>query len=59
MIISLLGESAADYTGNSEFLQYDFISIRAATNGFDKANKLGRGGFGNVYKVINNKLGQT
>ncbi|XP_042031164.1 putative receptor-like protein kinase At4g00960 [Salvia splendens] len=42
-------ETAAN-TSDAEFLQYDFISIRAATNGFDKANKLGRGGFGNVYK---------
>ncbi|XP_042028472.1 putative receptor-like protein kinase At4g00960 [Salvia splendens] len=40
----------ADYIGDGEFQQYDFNSISAATNGFDEANRLGRGGFGTVYK---------
>ncbi|XP_047955380.1 cysteine-rich receptor-like protein kinase 44 isoform X2 [Salvia hispanica] len=40
----------ADYLSVGEFQQYDFVSISAATNGFDEANMLGRGGFGNVYK---------
>ncbi|CAB4275866.1 unnamed protein product [Prunus armeniaca] len=33
-----------------ESLQYDFETIRSATDDFSDANKLGRGGFGAVYK---------
>ncbi|CAI9787897.1 unnamed protein product [Fraxinus pennsylvanica] len=33
-----------------ESLQYEFGTIRAATNSFSDANKLGQGGFGVVYK---------
>ncbi|XP_024186895.1 putative receptor-like protein kinase At4g00960 isoform X2 [Rosa chinensis] len=33
-----------------EALQFDFDSIRVATNNFSEANTLGRGGFGAVYK---------
>ncbi|XP_050944333.1 cysteine-rich receptor-like protein kinase 27 [Cucumis melo] len=33
-----------------DFLQYDFKTIRGATNDFSTANELGRGGFGIVYK---------
>lgn len=33
-----------------ESLQYDFARLRAATNDFSHANKLGQGGFGTVYK---------
>ncbi|KAK4479092.1 hypothetical protein RD792_014603 [Penstemon davidsonii] len=33
-----------------ESLQYEFGKIRAATNDFSEANKLGQGGFGAVYK---------
>ncbi|KAK4485156.1 hypothetical protein RD792_007769 [Penstemon davidsonii] len=33
-----------------ESLQYEFGKIRAATNDFSEANKLGQGGFGVVYK---------
>jgi hypothetical protein len=32
-------------------LQFDFETIRLATNNFSDANKLGQGGFGTVYKV--------
>lgn len=35
-----------------ESLLYDFEIIKAATNDFSEANKLGEGGFGIVYKVI-------
>ncbi|KAL5839813.1 hypothetical protein ACOSQ4_012421 [Xanthoceras sorbifolium] len=41
---------APDEIGNVESLQYDFNTIRVATNNFSDANKLGRGGFGVVYK---------
>ncbi|XP_047958637.1 putative receptor-like protein kinase At5g39000 [Salvia hispanica] len=33
-------------------LQYDFARIRAATNDFSFANKVGQGGFGSVYKGL-------
>lgn len=33
-------------------LQFDFGSIRGATNDFSESNKLGQGGFGAVYRVI-------
>ncbi|KAH0718071.1 hypothetical protein KY285_014102 [Solanum tuberosum] len=34
----------------AEYLQYDFSTIRAATDNFSSDNKLGQGGFGPVYK---------
>ena len=35
-----------------ESWQFDFDTIKIATNGFSEENKLGEGGFGVVYKVI-------
>lgn len=32
-------------------LRFDFATVRAVTNDFSNANKLGHGGFGSVYKV--------
>lgn len=43
---------AVDEIRTAESLQYDFNTIKVATNDFSEANKLGRGGFGAVYKVI-------
>ncbi|XP_050157381.1 cysteine-rich receptor-like protein kinase 29 isoform X1 [Malus sylvestris] len=43
-----LGE--ADEILDTEALQFDLGSIRTATNNFSEANKLGRGGFGTVYR---------
>lgn len=37
-----------------ESLQFDLLTLRAATEDFCDANKLGQGGFGAVYKVIVN-----
>ena len=34
-----------------ESLQFDFVTIEAATNKFSDDNKIGEGGFGKVYKV--------
>ncbi|KAL8249213.1 hypothetical protein R6Q59_006081 [Mikania micrantha] len=36
--------------GTAESLHYDFNIVKAATNDFSEENKLGRGGFGTVYK---------
>lgn len=36
---------------NAESFQFEFETIRAATNNFADANKLGQGGFGAVYRV--------
>ncbi|KAB2012295.1 hypothetical protein ES319_D09G079700v1 [Gossypium barbadense] len=41
---------AVDEIITEESLQYDFNTIRAATDHFSDANKLGQGGFGAVYK---------
>ncbi|KAK4594978.1 hypothetical protein RGQ29_018636 [Quercus rubra] len=41
---------AVDQITIAESLQFDFGTIRAATNNFSDANKLGRGGFGVVYR---------
>lgn len=55
----LLIDRREDEIANVESLQFDFDTIRIATDGFSDANQLGRGGFGAVYKVIpsfNNNL---
>jgi len=36
----------------AESLQFDLNTITAATSDFSLDNKLGQGGFGEVYKVI-------
>lgn len=38
--------------GDIESLQFDLATIKAATDNFSDANKLGQGGFGAVYKVL-------
>nr|GMC81538.1 putative receptor-like protein kinase At4g00960 [Ipomoea batatas] len=38
------------FSQDAESLQYDFDTIRTATNNFSDSNKLGQGGFGPVYK---------
>lgn len=43
--------AASDEDTRAESLQFDFATVRVATNNFSDANKLGQGGFGAVYKV--------
>ncbi|MBA0627710.1 hypothetical protein Godav_022520, partial [Gossypium davidsonii] len=45
------GNAGYDIT-TIESLKYDFTTIEAATDKFSDANKLGKGGFGEVYKGI-------
>lgn len=35
---------------------FDFSTLAMATNNFSDENKLGQGGFGSVYKVINSSF---
>ncbi|OVA13144.1 Protein kinase domain [Macleaya cordata] len=50
--ITIVGTHAKDVDEieNVESLQFDFVTIRAATNNFSEVNKVGEGGFGVVYK---------
>jgi len=41
-----------DKTGNDTH-KFEFITILEATDNFSSTNKIGEGGFGPVYKVIN------
>ncbi|KAD7477483.1 hypothetical protein E3N88_00619 [Mikania micrantha] len=43
-------ETEAIDIGTVESLQYDFTLVKVATNDFSDENKLGKGGFGSVYK---------
>ncbi|CAK9320948.1 unnamed protein product [Citrullus colocynthis] len=45
-----LGDSAEEIN-NVETIQFDFETIKIATDDFASENKLGQGGFGAVYKV--------
>ncbi|XP_012449130.1 cysteine-rich receptor-like protein kinase 25 isoform X2 [Gossypium raimondii] len=44
-------ENEKDDISAIETLQYDFSTIEVATNNFSYSNKLGEGGFGEVYKA--------
>ncbi|KAK4726262.1 hypothetical protein R3W88_031179 [Solanum pinnatisectum] len=50
-IVILLFLLSIDEILTDESLQYDFSTIEAATNFFSMENKIGVGGFGDVYKV--------
>lgn len=40
-----------DEISTAESLQFDFDTVREATDGFSDAKRLGQGGFGAVYMV--------
>uniref|UniRef100_A0A5B7BSX4 Non-specific serine/threonine protein kinase n=1 Tax=Davidia involucrata TaxID=16924 RepID=A0A5B7BSX4_DAVIN len=49
--LKLIGiHEAVDGISTPESLQYDFATVRDATDDFSDTNKLGQGGFGPVYK---------
>ncbi|XP_038894834.1 putative receptor-like protein kinase At4g00960 [Benincasa hispida] len=50
IIILRARNSPKNGSPNVESLQFDFDTIRVATDGFSDENQLGRGGFGAVYK---------
>ncbi|KAF5742202.1 cysteine-rich receptor-like protein kinase 10 isoform X2 [Tripterygium wilfordii] len=43
-------ETGEDESLSLQSLQFDLSTIKAATNNFSERNKIGQGGFGNVYK---------
>jgi len=45
--IGLVGEESSTLQG----LQFDLVTIKEATNNFSPENEIGKGGFGEVYKV--------
>ncbi|XP_045787326.1 putative receptor-like protein kinase At4g00960 [Trifolium pratense] len=48
----ILKESFGNESTTLESLQFDFAKIEAATNRFAAENRIGKGGFGEVYKGI-------
>ncbi|TXG47217.1 hypothetical protein EZV62_026511 [Acer yangbiense] len=51
--VSSNANSSASESGNIEITFFELNTVIAATENFSSANKLGRGGFGPVFKVIN------
>ncbi|KAL2324344.1 hypothetical protein Fmac_023402 [Flemingia macrophylla] len=49
---SLLRENFGEESSILEGLQFDLATIKVATNNFSQENKIGQGGFGEVYKGI-------
>ncbi|KAL5166859.1 putative serine/threonine-protein kinase PBL8 [Glycine soja] len=49
---TILKENFGAESTNVEPLQFDLVIIKAATNNFSDENKIGKGGFGEVYKGI-------
>lgn len=52
-LINFLCIVGEEITPEMNSLQFDLATIQVATNKFSEDNKIGEGGFGEVYKVIN------
>lgn len=52
MSFKLISWIAGNEITSTDSLQFDLITLEIATNEFSNDNKLGHGGFGDVYKVI-------
>ena len=50
-LIYVIQVEPVEETERAESLQYNFETIRVATDQFSEVNKLGQGGFGAVYKA--------
>jgi hypothetical protein len=50
--LEIVLDQAENEISSVESLQFDFGTIKVATENFSNANKLGQGGFGAVYKVM-------
>ena len=48
---SAFGGDSQSMDSTMDSLLFDLKTLRAATNNFSDANKIGEGGFGAVYKV--------
>ena len=51
LLLLRLFYAPGDDITTAESLQLDYRSIQTATNDFSESNKIGQGGFGEVYKV--------
>lgn len=51
-MLPITDELTLDTNNAESSFNFDFPTIKAATDNFSIANKLGQGGFGAVYKVI-------
>ncbi|XP_028806153.1 putative receptor-like protein kinase At4g00960 [Neltuma alba] len=49
---SILTDSFGEEGSNLRSLQFSLVTIEAATNKFSEENKIGKGGFGEVYKGV-------
>lgn len=52
MLRLLIASMSTDLSGVKNIIRYSYKELQAATNDFNRANKIGEGGFGSVYKVI-------
>lgn len=50
--VSVANMQKGDQQKTQDFPLIDFYTLQAATNNFSIENKLGEGGFGPVYKVM-------
>jgi len=53
MKLSEIDDFGNDFKKGHGLKVFDYTLVVEATNGFSSENKLGQGGFGPVYKVIN------